>query len=601
MKSGASASSHSDRLDRPAFAESTLSSERGRRDGTSNPLKLTSMLLLALSSPKLGFNFLGPSPSIRPARTLHSGNRGASAVQMNSMLTSDRLKTCMNDLLYPAMQASNISIEADSPQWPPRMPAEQLLACFRQISAAATRSENMQEENLQQQSQTERAEASVVSPGKLIILRHGESAWNAENRFTGWEDTPLTMAGVKEAMNAANVLHDYAPVYNSSLSIDVCYTSLLSRSIQTGLWALLRYITIPWSTGPPPVPSFRTTWRLNERHYGALQGVPKSAAKEKLPKAELQTWRNTFEGKPPPMWESHPYHSRSAERVEALQKVEAWSNTPESQRLRLEDVPLSESLADCTNRVGPLWEDELKPQIMEGKNVLVVAHANCLRSLISQIQGNVDDDQLQSLDVPNAVPIIYEFEDDGSVKGNEDSCRIAPIEGSYLGQECQVFNELDHNGDGIVDIADLANEMTCPVIWDDQVPVAECGQKMLDEADINHDGVVSFKEFCSYTRLDRINYNPLFLQKATDPSQVSGTADLPSQEVAMQQDVEDTEDDEDTEDIEFRKVDEIQQSEFRKVMRDIEFRIVMDRMKAAISKRLGAKRDSEDAAEMTLL
>ena len=230
--------------------------------------------------------------------------------------------------------------------------------------------------------------AALVSPGRLVLLRHGESLWNKENRFTGWEDVPLTAAGEEEAREAANML----VTEQEDTRIDVVYTSVLCRALRTSELFVQEYANAHGEATPPPI---CTRWRLNERHYGVLQGLDKAetlaAWKDR---AALKDWRLSFAGKPPPMQPDHPYYSRAPARLERLRAANAYGRPAEDadggEPLLESDVPLTESIADTVVRVRPFWVDELLPSILAGQTALVVGHANCLRALVSCIQSNID-------------------------------------------------------------------------------------------------------------------------------------------------------------------------------------------------------------------
>jgi len=199
-------------------------------------------------------------------------------------------------------------------------------------------------------------------PGSLILVRHGQSTWNDENRFTGWANVPLSDRGREEAQEAANLL-----LSESSLEIDACYTSVLCRSVETANICL-----DTWERDGRTRPEMFARWRLNERHYGMLTGLNKREALNMFSAADLRRWRSSFEGKPPPMDPGHPHYSRTGPRYERLLAARTRrQNEPGMSVLGLEDVPLTESLADTRARVTSLWESELRPQVMGGKNLLV--------------------------------------------------------------------------------------------------------------------------------------------------------------------------------------------------------------------------------------
>ena len=344
-------------------------------------------------------------------------------------------------------------------------------------------------------------------PGQLILLRHGQSIWNAlgSSRFTGWANVDLSERGVREADDAAELL--------LSMRIDVVYTSVLRRAIQTAEICVDR-----WHEGQQlPRPEILRRWRLNERHYGALTGLNKREALKTMDADELRRWRSSFAGRPPPMEPSHPHYSRTAPRYQRL--LDGTDTTDEP--LAFEQVPLTESLADTRGRVRPLWESELRPRILDGANVLVVGHANGLRALISCIQPSLGDANLPSLGVPNALPLVYEFdrsgcpvvfdaEGAGAAPDGRRRCYVKPLDAHYLGDECVTFSELDADGSGALDEHELQNSDYCRVLQ--QLAISdsgefsggdgegddECGSRVLSEADGNNDGVVDFNEYMAW-------------------------------------------------------------------------------------------------------
>ena len=349
--------------------------------------------------------------------------------------------------------------------------------------------------------------------GQLILLRHGESLWNDKNRFTGWANVPLTSKGREQALEAAAFLLE-----EEGLQIDACYTSVLTRSVETASICL-----DAWEQAGRPKPEVYARWRLNERHYGMLTGLNKREALDHFSATDLREWRASFDGRPPAMELGHPHYSRTSERYERLLAARTRrEGEPEMSVLSLDDVPLTESLADTVTRVGSLWEAELLPQVQSGKNLLVVGHANCLRALISCIQGNLRDEHLPSLGVPNALPLVYEFaaEDGRPLRGLPDRCYIRPLDAHYLGEACILFNELDADGSGALDASEFDDSAFCSVVWDDSrddaasgddsAAAAEevgfassCGESLLAEADNNNDGVVDFNEYMNWwSKLD---------------------------------------------------------------------------------------------------
>lgn len=310
-----------------------------------------------------------------------------------------------------------------------------------------------------------RSATKGTKTGQLIMLRHGESAWNDQNRFTGWANVELTDKGRKQAMEAAEML-----LSEPGLQIDMCYTSVLQRSIETAELCL-----DAWERDGRHRPEVQARWRLNERHYGSLTGLNKREALQTIDATKLREWRSSFEGRPSPMAPSHPHYSRTQARYKRLLQGDGGEAG-----LRLSDVPLTESLADTRERVRPLWLEELRPAMLAGQTVLLVGHANCLRALISCIQTSLRDEHLPSLGVPNALPLVYSFDAEGRLRTElEGRCYVAPFDAHYLGDSCQVFNELsgagqlppeaDNNGDGVVDF----NEY---MAWESRLQAARGGE-----------------------------------------------------------------------------------------------------------------------------
>ena len=332
-----------------------------------------------------------------------------------------------------------------------------------------------------------------VTPGQLIIVRHGQSAWNYENRFTGWANVDLSQKGEQEALDAANTMLD-----ESGLHLDLCYTSVLSRSVRTADIILDR-----WQSCGRDRPPTISRWRLNERHYGALTGQNKRQALEEYDASLLREWRSSFDGAPPPMEPLHRHYSRTDKRYTRLQSAHSPSDEP----LVLEDVPLTESLADTRVRVQPLWQKELQPQLLAGKNVLLVGHANCLRALISCIQPGLNDEHLPSLGLPNALPLVYSFDATGApTMDRHNRCYITPLSAHYLGDACVLFSEMDTDGNGALSAEELDDSEFCQVAYDglgqtdvdEEEPFLSCGDELLDEADNNNDGLVDFNEYMNW-------------------------------------------------------------------------------------------------------
>ncbi len=219
-------------------------------------------------------------------------------------------------------------------------------------------------------------------PSNLVIVRHGQSTWNEKNLFTGWVDVDLTPLGEKEARAAGQQLKD------AGLSFDVMHTSLLTRAVRTAHLALE-------TSGQVFLPVNRT-WRLNERHYGALQGKDKVEMVKQFGAEQVQLWRRSYDVPPPPVERGHEHHPSSDARYRLL--------APDA-------LPAAECLKDVVARVLPWWHDAVVPQLRAGLNVLVVAHGNSLRALIKHLEG-ISDDGIVELNVPTGMPRLYTFNDD---------------------------------------------------------------------------------------------------------------------------------------------------------------------------------------------
>ncbi|CAM9376200.1 phosphoglycerate mutase 2-like [Lethenteron reissneri] len=217
---------------------------------------------------------------------------------------------------------------------------------------------------------------------KLVIVRHGESTWNNENRFCGWFDADLNDKGLMEAKRGAVALKD------AGFKFDVCYTSVLKRAIRT-LWIVLDEIDQMW------LPVVRT-WRLNERHYGGLIGLNKSETAAKHGEAQVKIWRRSFDVPPPPMESDHAY-------FKAIAQDRRYKD------LKAEELPKSESLKDTIARALPFWNDHIAPQILAGKRVLIAAHGNSLRGIVKHLEGMSDAD-IMELNLPTGIPIVYELD-----------------------------------------------------------------------------------------------------------------------------------------------------------------------------------------------
>jgi 2,3-bisphosphoglycerate-dependent phosphoglycerate mutase len=227
---------------------------------------------------------------------------------------------------------------------------------------------------------------------KLVLIRHGESTWNLENRFTGWTDVPLTATGVAQARESGRLLRE------GGWAFDIAYTSVLKRAIWT-LWHALEEMDRTWL----PI---RNDWRLNERHYGALQGLNKADMAKQYGDAQVLLWRRSYDVPPPSLEPSDPRCERSDPRYAALTEGQ---------------VPLAECLKDTVARVLPCWNDTLAPAIRSGQRVLVSAHGNSIRALVKYLDG-VGDAEIVGLNIPNGIPLVYELDDE-----------LKPLRHYYLG------------------------------------------------------------------------------------------------------------------------------------------------------------------------
>ena len=212
---------------------------------------------------------------------------------------------------------------------------------------------------------------------RLVLLRHGESTWNQENRFTGWTDVDLTEKGRGEAREAGRLMAA------EKFEFDVAYTSVLKRAIRT-LFIALDEMDMMW------IPVYKS-WRLNERHYGALQGLNKAETAAKHGEAQVKVWRRSYDIPPPPLDENHPAYPSNDRR---------YAQIPE------DEVPVTESLKDTVARFVPYWESTIAPEIKAGKKVLIAAHGNSLRALVKYLD-NVSDEEIVNLNIPTGVPLVY--------------------------------------------------------------------------------------------------------------------------------------------------------------------------------------------------
>ena len=227
---------------------------------------------------------------------------------------------------------------------------------------------------------------------KLVLIRHGESTWNLANRFTGWTDVDLTPTGVEQAKNAGHLLKA------EGFEFDVAYTSVLKRATRT-LWHVLDEMDRTWL---PVVNS----WRLNERHYGALQGLNKAETARQYGDAQVLAWRRSYDTPPPALEASDPRCERTDVRYA---------------KLKPEQIPLTECLKDTVERVMPFWNEALAPALKAGKSIVVAAHGNSIRALVKYLD-KISDHDIVDLNIPNGIPLVYELDDD-----------LQPIRHYYLG------------------------------------------------------------------------------------------------------------------------------------------------------------------------
>jgi len=232
---------------------------------------------------------------------------------------------------------------------------------------------------------------------KVVLLRHGQSTWNKENKFTGWTDVDLSEKGLAEAKKAGEVLK------KEGFTFDIAFTSVLKRAIRT-LWITLDELDLMW------IPVIRH-WRLNERHYGALQGLNKSETAKKYGEEQIKIWRRSYNTQPP-----------------ALEKTdERYSgNDPRYANLTEDELPLTECLKDTVARFMPYWQETIAPTIKSGKKVLIAAHGNSLRALVKYLD-NVSEEEIVGLNIPTGIPLIYELDDD-----------LKPVKHYYLGDPDEI-------------------------------------------------------------------------------------------------------------------------------------------------------------------
>ncbi len=226
----------------------------------------------------------------------------------------------------------------------------------------------------------------------IVFLRHGQSAWNLENRFTGWTDVDLSDAGIREAREAGRLLRE------GGYDFDQVFTSVLKRAIRTA-WIVLDELDRMWR----PV---SLDWRLNERHYGALQGLNKAETAQRFGEEQVRVWRRSYDTPPPPLEKNDPRYPGNDLRYRGLPP---------------EQLPLTESLKDTVARVLPLWHDVLAPQVRAGRRLLLAAHGNSLRALVKYLDG-LSDEAVVGLNIPTGVPLVYELD-----------AALKPVKHYYLG------------------------------------------------------------------------------------------------------------------------------------------------------------------------
>ncbi|TWU14620.1 2,3-bisphosphoglycerate-dependent phosphoglycerate mutase [Symmachiella macrocystis] len=237
---------------------------------------------------------------------------------------------------------------------------------------------------------------------KVVLLRHGESQWNLENRFTGWTDVDLTEAGIGQASGAGKILKE------QGFTFDQAYTSVLKRAIRT-LWLALDEMDLMW------IPVERD-WRLNERHYGDLQGLNKAETAKKFGDEQVLVWRRSYDTPPPPL-------DAGDERCPG--------NDRRYENLSAEQLPLTECLKDTVERVMPYWHETIAPAIKAGQKLIIVAHGNSLRALVKYLD-DVSEEEIVGLNIPTGVPLVYELDEN-----------LKPIRHEYLGDQAAIQAAMD--------------------------------------------------------------------------------------------------------------------------------------------------------------
>jgi 2,3-bisphosphoglycerate-dependent phosphoglycerate mutase len=237
---------------------------------------------------------------------------------------------------------------------------------------------------------------------KIVLLRHGESIWNSQNRFTGWVDVDLSPKGIKEAQNAGKTLKKEKYVF------DIAYTSILKRAIRT-TWLVLDQMDLMW------IPTINS-WRLNERHYGALQGLNKKEMTKKYGQEQVFAWRRSFSVRPPALSENNLGHPLKDAKYKNLLK---------------EQLPSVEALEDACKRVLPFWDSVIVPAVKEGKKILVSAHGNSLRAIVKHLD-QISDEEIAKVNIPTGVPLVYELDDN-----------LKPVKHYYLGDPIKIAKQIE--------------------------------------------------------------------------------------------------------------------------------------------------------------
>jgi len=237
---------------------------------------------------------------------------------------------------------------------------------------------------------------------KVVLLRHGESTWNKENRFTGWVDVDLSERGMAEGHEAAKVLKE------EGYTFDLAYTSVLKRAIRT-LWIVLDDMDLMW------IPVYRS-WRLNERHYGGLQGLDKAEMAARHGEEQVHIWRRSYDIRPPALTKSDPMYP---------------GTDPRYRDLTEQELPLTECLKDTVARFLPYWHEVIAPVVKEGKRVLIAAHGNSLRALVKYLD-KVPDEVIPGLNIPTGVPLVYELDDN-----------LQPLKHYYLGDQEEIRKAME--------------------------------------------------------------------------------------------------------------------------------------------------------------